>query len=283
MSLPADTHVHSEWSWDVGGPKSSAAGRMRLTCARAVAIGLPALIFTEHLDFDANWHTDIADLSAHQVLLRREDGTMALPVLDVDGYLDSVDRCRYEFPAVRILTGIEFGQPHLHQASARALADLSVFDRINGSLHTLPLGHERFEPNALFRRWPADTVMREYLAEIPRMVAEPGVFEVVTHIDYAIRAWPLESEGPFDPRQFEEEFRAAMRAIAGSSRALEMNTRRLWSWVPQWWKEEGGTAISFGSDSHVPETLAANFPEAVAMVEHFGFREGATAEAVWRR
>lgn len=44
MSLPADSHVHSEWSWDTGGPRSHAAGRMRATCARAVRIGLPAML-----------------------------------------------------------------------------------------------------------------------------------------------------------------------------------------------------------------------------------------------
>ncbi|MFM2353577.1 MAG: hypothetical protein RLZZ608_983 [Actinomycetota bacterium] len=38
--LPADSHVHSEWSWDTGGPHSPAAGRMIATCERAVEIGL---------------------------------------------------------------------------------------------------------------------------------------------------------------------------------------------------------------------------------------------------
>jgi histidinol-phosphatase (PHP family) len=57
----------------------------------------------------------------------------------------------------------------------------------------------------------------------------------------------------------------------------------LWSWIPQWWSEEGGQSISFGSDSHVPETVAANFPEAVVMAEHFGFRAGTKPEELWRR
>ncbi|WP_246614155.1 PHP domain-containing protein [Paractinoplanes bogorensis] len=44
MGLPVDSHVHSEWSWD------AAFGDMAGTCARAVAVGLPAVAFTEHLD-----------------------------------------------------------------------------------------------------------------------------------------------------------------------------------------------------------------------------------------
>lgn len=75
----------------------------------------------------------------------------------------------------------------------------------------------------------------------------------------------------------------AMRSIAQSGRALEMNTKRLWSWIPQWWAEEGGRAVSFGSDAHEASALAANFPEAMAMVEHFGFHPGSRPEDLWTR
>jgi histidinol-phosphatase (PHP family) len=118
---------------------------------------------------------------------------------------------------------------------------------------------------------------------VPVMVSGSAAFEVFTHIDYAVRMWPVGKIGPFDPRRFEEEFRGALRAIANGDRVLEMNTRRLWPWIPQWWAEEGGRAISFGSDAHVPEALAANFPEATAMAEHFGFRAGTVPEAFWTR
>lgn len=69
--------------------------------------------------------------------------------------------------------------------------------------------------------------------------------------------------------------------LAQAGRVLEMNTRRLWPWIPQWWSEEGGRAVTFGSDAHVPGALADNFPEAVAMVEHFGFRPGRRPEDFW--
>ena len=42
--LPADGHVHSEWSWD------AVDGSMERT-APAVAMGLPAVAFTEHADY----------------------------------------------------------------------------------------------------------------------------------------------------------------------------------------------------------------------------------------
>jgi hypothetical protein len=42
-------------------------------------------------------------------------------------------------------------------------------------------------------------------------------------------------------------------------------------------------AVTFGSDAHVLEALADNFPEAMAMVEHFGFRPGRRPEDFWTR
>lgn len=282
MTLPADAHVHSEWSWDTGGPESGAAGTMRRTCDRAVRIGLPAVIFTEHLDF-GGWLIDREDVEEQEQQLITERGRLEPPPLDVPHYLEEIDRCRHDFPGLRILTGVEYGQPHLFDDQAAALLDLAALDRVNGSLHTLEIDGDRAEPFTLFRRWPADKVITDYLAEVPRMIAGSDSFACFTHIDYAVRFWPTEAEGPFDPRRFEEPFRAAMRAIADSGRALEMNTSQLWSWIPQWWAEEGGREVSFGSDAHAPETLANGLPQAAIMVEHFGFKPGRKPEDFWTR
>ena len=80
---PADNHVHTHWSWDT--PDSST---MRRACDRAIAEGLPAIAFTEHLDFTV-WHED--DAATSQGLIDRHvfyDGrylsTELLPIQFVD-------------------------------------------------------------------------------------------------------------------------------------------------------------------------------------------------------
>lgn len=284
MALPADTHVHSEFSWDTGGPTSpTAAGSMQRTCERALKIGVPAVVFTEHLDLSA-WQIDSSDLPDHLTDLISPEGTLLPPPLDVDGYLSCIDRCRHTHPELLILTGVEFGQPHRDRAAAAQLLDVTQLDRVNGSLHTLQAGEYRHEPPTLYRLWPADKVMSEYLAELPRMIAGSDTFEVLCHIDYAVRYWPSDEVGPFDPKQFEDGFRQAMRALAASGRALEMNVGgQLRPWIPQWWSEEGGQTITFGSDAHHPRGLANNFPEAMAMVENYGFRPGRQPADFWTR
>jgi histidinol-phosphatase (PHP family) len=255
---------------------------MERTCARAVTIGLPAVIFTEHLDL-SGWTAAPEDFLDHLRPLIDDNGLMQPPPMDVEGYFDSIERCRRVFPDLRILTGVEFGQPHLDGKAAADLLDLSTLDRVNGSLHTLPFRGHRSEPTTLFRQLEPAEVIWTYLAEVPPMV-EGGDFEVFTHIDYAVRYWPLEEHGPFDPRPFEDGFRQAMRAIAQSGRALEMNTRRpLQPWIPQWWAEEGGRAVSFGSDDHQTSGLAAHFLQATALLEQIGFHRGRRPEDFWTR
>jgi histidinol-phosphatase (PHP family) len=287
MPLAGDGHVHSEWSFDTGGPRSAAAGTMGAMCRRALKIGLPALAFTEHLDL-AGWVIDQEDLLDHLRELVGENGVLTPEPLDAAGYLDSVDRCRRQFPELRILSGVEFGQPHIDADKARQLIDLSVLDRVNGSLHTLPISDEPgapcSEPITLYRQWPAERVIWEYLAELRRMIAGSDTYTVLAHIDYAVRYWPAAQEGPFNPRIFEDGFRQAMRDLAHSGRALELNVGGpLRPWIPQWWSEEGGRAITFASDAHTTDALASNFYEAMAMAEHFGFRQGRHPEDFWTR
>jgi histidinol phosphatase-like PHP family hydrolase len=114
MPLTGDGHVHSEWSWDTGGPGSDAAGTMQAMCRRALKIGLPALAFTEHLDL-TGWVVDQEDLLDHLRPLVGDDGLLTPDPLDVGDCLENIDRCRRQFPELRILSGVEFGQPWIPQ------------------------------------------------------------------------------------------------------------------------------------------------------------------------
>jgi histidinol-phosphatase (PHP family) len=49
------------------------------------------------------------------------------------------------------------------------------------------------------------------------------------------------------------------------------------------WSEEGGRAITFASDAHTTNALANNLYEAMAMTEHFSFRQGRQPEDFWTR
>jgi histidinol-phosphatase (PHP family) len=269
VTLPSDGHVHSEWSWDA--PR----GSMERSCVWAVDIGLPAIAFTEHLDHTA-WAVAPSDLagSDHLASLVTPEGLLTPPEFDASGYLEAIERCRQLFPSLRILSGPEMGEPHWHHAATASVLGAGRFDRVLGSLHCPPDGDGFSEPPGLYRHRPAAEVIRQYLAEVVSLVTESEVFSVLAHIDYPVRSWPAQA-GPFDPSAFEEEFRHALRATAQSGRALEMNTAvPLHSTVLRWWHEEGGEAITFGSDAHEPSAVARGFRDAAHMAEARGFRSG---------
>jgi histidinol-phosphatase (PHP family) len=277
VELPADGHVHSEWSWDARD------GAMERTCVRAVELGLPAVAFTEHADV-TRWLVLADDLGEHDHLRRflASDGTVVPPPLNVEGYLESLQRCRDRFPQLTIVSGVELGEPHWHVDLVQDLLAAGRFDRVLGSLHSLPIGAGFSEPPYLYRHRPPHDVVRDYLAETPRLIRGCDVFALLAHIDYPLRYWPS-SAGSMELRRFEDEFRHALRALADTDRALEVNTAgQLRAEVVCWWREEGGTAVTFGSDAHDPTELGRGFSQAAAMVEAHGFKPGRHPHDTWR-
>jgi histidinol-phosphatase (PHP family) len=275
VTLPADGHVHSEWSYD------ARKGSMQQSCARAIELGLPAIAFTEHVDHTA-WRVPLDAIDATEPFVSPE-GLVTPPEFDVSGYLEAIEECRERFAGLRILSGIELGEPHWHPGAVAQVLAAGPFDRVLGSQHCLPDGGGFAEPPGLFRFRDPAGVVREYLAEAARLVAESGAFAVLAHVDYPVRYWPA-AAGPFDATAFEEEFRHTLRALAHTGRVLEVNTRvPLCPEVVRWWREEGGSAVTFGSDAHDPTGLAYGFRAAAAMAETLGFRAGRHPHDFWTR
>jgi histidinol-phosphatase (PHP family) len=276
--LPPDDHVHSEWSWD------AVDGSMERTCARAVEIGLRSLAFTEHVDLTPWWVPTEVDLPGGWTALH-DDGLRLPPPLDVEGYLACLDRCREAYPSLRIVGGVELSEPHWHQPAVTALLARGGFDRVLASVHSARVGVDGrpSDVSASYPEKPAHQVVRDYLAETVRMVTTFDGFEVLAHIDYPVRYWPA-SAPAYDVGDFEDDYREALRALASTGRALEVNTRLpLHHRIVQWWHDEGGTAITFASDAHEPSALGRGFLDAVRVAEAAGFRARRDPYAFWGR
>jgi len=281
--LPPDNHVHTEWSWD------AAHGSMEASCARAVELGLGTIAFTEHMDW-TRW----VIAPEHKAAMQRDafrvgpDDRFNPPTLDTDGYQACIQDCRSRYPGLRILSGVELGEPHWFGDQCAALLATGGYDRVLGSLHSLRIEDRPWIVDDLYSPYAPgdlepDGIMRAYLAEALRMIESSHHFAVLAHIDYPVRAWPAHA-GPFAPTDYEEEYRSVLEALARSGRALEVNTTvPLRAEIVRWWYEVGGDAISFGSDAHRPSQLARHFPEVSAMVEGVGFRPGRDAHDFWRR
>ena len=274
VHLPADDHVHSEFSYDTG-PSAS----MVTSCERAVALGIPSIAFTEHLEFTAAVEGDAIGAThlAPSYGARRSE-------LDIDAYLAAIEECRGRFPELRVLSGLESGQPHLFGASEAAVLAGGRFDRVLGSAHAVIHDGALVEISSLFALMPAEDVVRRYFAEVLAVVGCSSPFQVLAHVDFVGRYLPRAC-GPYDDKPYEPEYREVFAALAASGRALELNTKSWLTSVGQlrWWYEAGGEAVTFGSDAHEPWVVGAGFVEAAAMAEAAGFRPGRHPGDWWRR
>jgi histidinol-phosphatase (PHP family) len=280
--LPADNHVHSEYSWD------AFSGSMERSCERAAEIGLPSIAFTEHADFSVSelspafWLPE--QWEPHTV--HHDDGRRILtpPDIDLTGYLETLERCRDRFPGLRIRSGVELGEAHWFPERTADLVRRGGFDRVLASLHTA----SRRDEDYLDVSWSlaeADpvAVYRSYLAEAVRLIEEYDGFEVLTHIDYPVRYWPHDRL-PFVLEDFEDDIRLVLRTLARADKVMEFNTRiPLDARVVGWWREEGGKGVSFASDAHLPEAVGNGFREAAEVARAAGFRPGADLFDFWVR
>jgi histidinol-phosphatase (PHP family) len=246
---------------------------MERSCERALQIGLPAIAFTEHADW----------VTIHE-------GQRSV---DVHGYLEAVERCRQQFQGLRILSGVELGEPHWFPEETAAVLAAGRLDRVIGSVHCVRIGGNPVDASQFRALAPAEAnhAVSEYFRELLALVESNQTFEVLAHLDYPKRYWP-EGMGPYREEDFEGELRAVLVAAKKSGRVLEVNTTRNDGGeqrfcpgrkVLRWWHEVGGEAVSFGSDAHDPDKIAGGFELATQIVQAAGFKAAQDPMALWRR
>ena len=259
-------------------------------CARAVELGLPSVAFTEHLDLTP-WFVPPEVLHMFPRVgadYIDETSTFHAPAIDFTAYFESIERCRAAHPSLRILSGLEIGEPHWSPSQVAELVGSGRFERVLGSLHSARVDGR---PRALDEWFHSDPIegpseadaVRDYLAEAMAMIEADDHFEVLAHIDYLLRQISMAGR-EHDPRAFEPEYRETLGALARSGRVLEINTRLpLDPLIVRWWYEVGGSAVSFGSDAHTEARVAHGFEKAMATAEAAGFRPGKDRFDFWRR
>lgn len=247
--IPCDHHIHSDFS-------SDCRASMREMCQAALDRGIPEIGFTEHLDllpFDPGYAT-----------------------FRIEAWWQELERCRRAFaPELSIRAGVELSEPHRVRHAAEVALQHHPWDYVVGALHWV--GQTLVFDRSYFDR-PADEAYRAYFGELAD-VAGAGGFEILAHADIVKRHGHT-IYGAFDPRRYEAEIRAALRACARNAIALEANSGTLRRPVGElspslqiltWFREEGGRSVTIGSDAHLPGDVGAGLVQAMEAVREAGF------------
>jgi histidinol-phosphatase (PHP family) len=121
-------------------------------------------------------------------------------------------------------------------------------------------------------------------------VRQAPLFAALTHLDCPKRYWPHDRL-PYTERDFEEEYRAVLKEASRAGMALEINTDSgalnhgpfPGPVVVRWWREAGGSAVSFASDAHEPSDIMAGFDVVADIAEGSGFRPATHEFGFWLR
>lgn len=247
-----DTHTHTDCSID---------GRctLRELCEAAREKNVRVLAVTEHYDYV-------------------EPGGKAYYELHAARRADEFALARQSQPAIKLLYGIEIGQPHAEPAECEAFLRKNSFDVVIGSLHGLrpdrDIYHIDYASPAVCR-----AVLDDYYAEHLELLKQPQ-FDTLGHIDYALRVMGGQLS-KVDLTPWRDVFDELLRRMVETGVALELNTTACRRWIGslghlQWvfarYRALGGEYVTVGSDAHRTGDLAANMDEAHELLHAAGFR-----------
>ena len=244
-----DYHVHTTQSADCSTP-------IRDSCVAAIEAGVTEIAFTDHVE--------------------HEPADMSFGFFNYAQYMQDLERCRDLFgDRLTILAGAEVDFNTGIASQVETFLGSHEFDFVIGSVHYGELGEIIFPE--YFATRTVDDVMKAYLEQI-QAAAETGWFDTIGHIDLPKRYRPAESS-PYDPLAVESSLRPALQSIISGGMSFEINTSGLRQaprtsmpgpQIVALYVSMGGSRMTVGSDSHVPDTIGAGIDETLDMLQLCG-------------
>jgi histidinol-phosphatase (PHP family) len=253
-----DQHLHSRHSCDCKTDP-------RANVESAIAKGLAGLTFTEHFD-------------THPLDFPR-------CVFDYTDYSATIDRLREEFgSAIFIGKGIEICYQPQRMDFILNFLDKHTFDMVMLSVHYfsgVPV-HVKENWEGIAAAAGTGQYLEDVLAAIrfvEKLHAKRGrVFDVLGHLDL-VKRYALRYYGSYDVSPFADLIDDILRTCIAADLTPEINTSSLRQGLSETmpnsaticrYAELDGKAISFGSDSHRADDIAAGFDTATTMLRNAG-------------
>ncbi|MCS1410434.1 MAG: Histidinol-phosphatase [Verrucomicrobia subdivision 3 bacterium] len=236
-----------------------ARGEPTELAARAVAVGIPEIGFSEHNPMIRNdwdhWHMEIENLEL---------------------YLEKIHQAQEDHPQLVIKYGLEVDYIPGHEAWICELADRYPWDYFIGSVHYISDSFDIDNPEKIDlwkERGPYD-VWLAYLEKLTQAAAS-GLFQVIGHADLCKKFcfYPEQDVMPLFCR-FLETARDHEVAIEINTAGLRKDCREMYpSSNILGLAADLDVLLTFGSDAHAPEEVGMDFEAAIRLAKSVGYRE----------
>lgn len=251
--MKADFHLHSSFSADSDTP-------MRVMVEKGISLGLSAMCFTEHMDYDY-----------------KDEGMLF--EADIPAYFETLQMLKKEYSQkIELLFGVELGlQPYLKDR-CNALVDAWDFDFVIGSSHVVD-GRDPYYP-AFFEGRTEKEAYLSYFQSILDNLKTFSCFDVYGHIDYVVRYGPNKNRF-YSYSEYSDLLDEIIRLLIEKGAGMELNTGGFQYGlghpnphedILKRYRELGGEIVTIGSDAHSPERIAADFRRASEILKNCGFR-----------
>ncbi len=252
----ADYHVHTGFSGDceTGIPD---------IIAKAKQIGMKSICFTDHNDMDYPDTHEVIDFN-----------------LDIDNYIETLNRFREKTNGLDIRIGVEQGvMPSTCERLDSYSREHPGIDFIICSSHIV-MDCDPYYPD-YFEMCPDEkTAYRIYFETILHNVTHFHDYNVYGHLDYILRYGPTKADN-FDAGDYMELFEEIFKHIIYDGKGIEINTGSLYRGMDfmhphldllRLYHDMGGEIITVGSDTHDIEHLGYAFDRARELLLSEGFK-----------
>lgn len=227
--MRVDLHVHTESSCD-------SEAKMERYAEESLSKGITTLCFTDHVDLNPNDY--------------------GYNYYAPDKYFEEYRKVKEKYEGrIQILSGIEFGEPHLY---ADKLKELSAYpyDYIIGSIHWIG---DMFPCQKVREQYSAKEFYTLYWDEVLETVKQGG-FDSLGHIDFPKRYY---GEIYYEEAKLREIF----KVLLDKEMVVEINTSSLRKGHSETkpgdellalYRECGGKYVTIGSDAHEVQDVGAD-------------------------
>ncbi len=252
-----DCHCHSEWSFDGCETTDN-------ICQKAIQLGISVIAVTDHCEVDA-WKNKNHEEFGDQTKLILES---------IRHIKDSQQKYSGQ---IKLLCGLELGQPVHDLVSAQQILTLDKFDFILGSIHNIRNTQDFYWLH--YTEEFAEKILYDYFSEVLE-VALWNKFDSLAHLTYPLRYICGREKIRVDIRNYFPVIDKIFATLIKNSKALEINTSGLRQEISatmpdefllQRYRQMGGELITIGSDAHQCKDIGSGINEGLHILQNLGF------------
>jgi len=193
---------------------------------------------------------------------------------DLKLYIQMAEEARDRYPQIPVRIGLEVDYIPEYEDWIKELSEIYPWDYLIGSVHYIDNKWDIDNPHKehLWINANVNQVWQQYFERMT-LAAESGFFDILGHCDLVKKFGFMPS---CDCKPFYRQF---LRAASKTKTAIEINTSGAYKECKEVFPAyeilhlayTEGVSLSFGSDSHTPETVGRDFQKALEMAVKAGY------------